>query len=372
MNPPTALTESEIVLNRNGERVISADSHVAITQDQIKANLATRWHAAYDEAQQAFAAAMAANMAQAKVNMDAMTRNQHAAFTRPGYGDGPSRLADMDTDGIDVEVIYSEVSAFRYIRNMREGIAEATRAFNDVLTEFASADPRRLIVNYQIPINDIPTAIAEVQRVAADGAKALQIPVFPTEIGQPDYYDERYAPLWDAIGEVGLPLACHIGVNTNLDDLTRRDPTAYKGVMVPMAALSTAEAFGMWILGGVLERHPDLQLVFVEPGLGWIAWYLDIIDDMVLRQGYSFEHISDLPSTYFHRNIAVTFIDEPDALTLLRHKVGVDNMLWSTDFPHPVTSWPDSQDLIERAFADIPADDKRKIICDNAARIWRL
>lgn len=372
MTPPTAVTTSEIVLNRNGERVISADSHVAVTQDQIKANLASRLHPAYDAAQQAFAAAMAANMAQAKVNMEAMTRNQHAAFTRAGYGDGHERLKDMTADGVDVEVIYSEVSAFRYIRNMTEGVAEATRAFNDVLTEFASADPRRLVVNYQIPVTDIPTAIAEVHRVAALGAKALQIPVFPTELGQPDYYDERYAPLWDAVCEVDLPLACHIGVNTNLDDLTRRDPTAFKGVMVPMAALSTAEAFGMWILGGVLERHPDLRLVFVEPGLGWIAWYLDVIDDMVLRQGYSFEHISELPSTYFRRNMAVTFIDEPKALSLLRHEVGVDNLLWSTDFPHPVTSWPDSQDLIERAFDGIPDDEKRRIICDNAVRIWRL
>jgi len=366
------ITESDIVLNRNGERVISADSHVAITQEQIRANLASKFHDAYDAAQGAFAAAMAANMAQARVNNDAMKRNAHAAFTRPGYGNGPERLADMTADGVDVEVIYSEVSAFRYIRNMTEGATEATRAFNDVLTEFASADPRRLIVNYQIPINDIPTAISEVHRVASIGAKALQIPVFPTELGQPDYYDERYDPLWSAITEVGLPLSCHIGVNNNLDDLTRRDPTAFKGVMVPMAALSTAEAFGMWILGGVFERHPDLRVVFVEPGMGWIAWYLDIIDDFVHRQGYSFEFISDLPSSYFHRNMAVTFIDEPKAISLLRHEVGVDNMMWSTDFPHPVTSWPDSQDLIERAFADIPAEEKQKIICGNAARIWKL
>lgn len=372
MNPPTALTESGIVLNRNGERVVSADSHVAISQDQIKAHLATKFHEAYDTAQQEFAAAMAANMAQAKVNTDAMKRNQHAAFTRPGYGDGAARLADMTADGVDVEVIYSEVSAFRYIRNMTVGATEATRAFNDVLTEFAAADPRRLVVNYQIPINDIPAAIDEVHRVASMGGKALQVPVFPNEVGQPDYYDESYAPLWDAVTEVGLPLSCHIGVNNNLDDLTRRDPTAFKGVMVPMAALSTAEAIGMWIMGGVLERHPDLRVVFVEPGLGWIAWYLDIIDDMVQRQGYSFEFISELPSTYFHRNMAVTFIDEPTSISLLRHEVGVENIMWSTDFPHPVTSWPDSQDLIERAFADIPADEKRKIICDNAVRIWNL
>jgi predicted TIM-barrel fold metal-dependent hydrolase len=67
-----------------------------------------------------------------------------------------------------------------------------------------------------------------------------------------------------------------------------------------------------------------------------------------------------------------TFVDEPKSIELLRHEVGVDNIMWSTDFPHPVTSWPDSQDLIERAFANIPHEEKRKIVCDNAVNVWNL
>src|SRR6202047_4694293 len=164
------------------DRLISADSHVAVSQEQIKDHLATRWHAAYDAAQQAFAARMSAAGA-GRANTDSMRQNPHAAFTRPGYGDGAERLKDMDIDGVDVEVVYSEVSAFRYLGDMTEGTAEATRAFNDVLTEYASADPKRLLVSYQIPINDIDAAVAEVQRVAGEGAKSLQLPVFPTELG---------------------------------------------------------------------------------------------------------------------------------------------------------------------------------------------
>ena len=112
--------------------------------------------------------------------------------------------------------------------------------------------------------------------------------------------------------------------------------------------------------------------MFVEPGVGWIAWYLELIDDMVERQGYVFDQLTELPSRYFHRNIAVTFIDEPRGINLLRHEVGVDNIMWSTDFPHPVTSWPDSQDVIEKVFAGIPDDERRKMLCDNAVRIWNL
>jgi predicted TIM-barrel fold metal-dependent hydrolase len=352
-------------------RLISADSHVAVSQEQVKAHLATKWHGAYDEAQHAFAARMSA-MGAGRANTDAMRNNPHAAFTRPGYGDGAERLNDMDTDGVDVEVVYSEVSAFRYIGDMQEGAAEATRAFNDVLAEYTSADPKRLIVSYQIPIHDIDAAVREVQRVAAEGGKSLQLPVFPNELGLADYYDGRYDPLWAAIQETGLPICCHIGLNTNLDDLVRRDPTPQKGVMVPMAALSTGEAFGMWMQAGTLERFPGLQLVFVEPGLGWVAWYLYIVDDMVLRQGYRYPDLSELPSYYFHRNISLTYVDEPDAIQLLRHRIGVGNIMWSTDYPHPVTSWPDSRALIERSFRGVPDDEREAILAGNAARVWGL
>ena len=353
------------------ERLISADSHVAITQDQVKEHLDPKFHGAYDTAQQQFARRMAEAMGAGAANTDAMKRNAHAAFTRPGYRDATERLADMDADGVDVEVVYSEVSAFRYIGDMAEGAPAATRAFNDVLTDYAAVDPSRLVVSYQIPIDDIDAAVAEVERVAEAGGKSLQIPVFPTEIGLPDYYDERYEPLWAAVQASGLPLCNHIGLNTNLDDLTRRDPTAQKAVMVPMVALTTAEAFGMWIMGGVLEKFPDLKLVFVEPGLGWIPWYLHIIDDLVLRQGYVVD-LPELPSTYFRRNMWVTFIDEPDAIDHAITHIGADNILWSTDYPHPVTSWPESRALIDRAFSDLDESTRRKILCDNARQVWNL
>jgi predicted TIM-barrel fold metal-dependent hydrolase len=353
------------------ERLISADSHVSVSHDQIKAHLASKWHPAYDEAQQAFAARMSA-MGAGRANTEAMRNNPHAAFTRPGYRDGTERVKDMDIDGVDTEVVYSEVSAFRYLGDMTAGRAEATQAFNDVLADYASADPKRLVVSYQVQINDIDAAVSEVQRVAAEGGKSLQLPVFPNELGLPDYHDERYRPLWAAIQETGLPICCHIGLNTNLDDLTRRDPTPQKGVMVPMTALTTAEAFGMWILTGTLERFPHLKLVFVEPGLGWIPWYLGTVDDMVKRQGYTFPELTELPSTYFHRNIWLTYIDEPDAIELLRHRIGVENILWSTDYPHPVTSWPESRALVDRSLGGLPDDEREAIVCGNATRVWNL
>jgi uncharacterized protein len=354
------------------ERLISADSHVAVAHDAVKRHLDARHHDEYDGAVAEFQRRMYESMGAGQANAMTLADYQHPAAGRPGYSDPKERLADMDADGVDAEVLYSEVSGFRFLYLLPNAWREATRAFNDTLGEFGAHDPKRLVVSYQIPIHDVDAAVAEVRRVAELGAKSLQLPVFPAELGLPDYYHERYHPLFAVIQEMGLPICSHIGLNTSLDDLTRRDPTPQRAVMVPMAGLSTAEAFGMWILGGVLERFPDLKLVFVEPGVGWVPWYLYIVDDMKTRQGYQYPAITELPSFYFHRQIHLTFIDEPDALSDARLKLGVRNLMWSTDYPHPVSSWPESRAIVDRQFAGIPDDERELMVAGNAARVWNL
>ncbi|HVX09186.1 amidohydrolase family protein [Humibacter sp.] len=362
------------------ERLISADSHVKLTHAQVKDHLPARLHEAYDDAAGAYEQRMsrgtgAANRAgaeQAAKRSDKGIASDNSVFGRAGYWDPAERLKDMDLDGVDAEVLYSEVSAFRYLSDVKDGVAETVQAFNDTLHDFASADPQRLIVSYQIPIHDIELAVAEVDRVAARGAKSLQLPVFPSELGQADYYDDRYDPLFAKIQDTGLPICFHIGLKTTLDDLARRDPTPNKGVMVPMTPLMTGEAFGMLIMGGVLEKFPGLKVVFVEPGVAWVGWWLEVVDDMATRQRYKFPAISELPSTYFRRNINLTFIDEHLGLHRMRDIIGVDNLMWSTDFPHPVTSWPNSRKIVDEQFVGIPADEREKIVCGNAARIWGL
>lgn len=364
------------------ELLISSDSHARLEHRQIKEHLATKYHGAYDAAVAEFEAMMsggagAVNQAWMKKKVEeapdaARMRN----MGRPGHYDGKARLADMDLDGVDQEVIYCEVSAFRYLYNIKEGSYQATVAFNEAMREYGSADPRRLIVSYQIPLHDIDNAISEVHRVAALGAKSLQLPVFPPESGLPDYYDERYEPLFAAIQEADLPICCHIGLNTMLADLTQRDPTPGRSIMVPMTALTTGEALGMWIQTGVFERFPKLKVVFVEPGLGWIAWWLYIVDDMVTRQNYVNPFISELPSFYFHRNVFVTYIDEPDAIQseIMRKRIGVENIMWSSDYPHPVTSWPNSRAIVDNQFAaaGLTSRERELIVSGNAKRVWNL
>jgi predicted TIM-barrel fold metal-dependent hydrolase len=364
-------------------RLISADDHVDVSHDHVKTFLAARFHGDYDTAVAEFGAVMRRAVSnetnqrwreqQGLSAGDAdMARRRHEANGRLGHSNAAERLKDMDVDGIEASSTYCETSAFRYLYRLKNGWRESTRAFNTALAEFASADPRRLIVAYQIPIHDVDAAVAEVKWAASQGCKSLQLPVYPAELGLPDYWDGRYDPLWAAIQETGLPICCHIGMNTQLESLARRDPTPQKGVFVPMVALSSAEAMGMWLLTGVFERFPKLKVVFVEPGIAWVAWWLYTVDDMVARQDYEFPGLKRAPSEYFRQNIFLTFIDEPNVVRHAHEIIGINNIMWSSDYPHPVSSWPRSRATAEQITEGMPAAERELVLSGNAARVWNL
>src|ERR1700730_527244 len=168
------------------ERLISADDHVDLSHDSVKAHLASESHDAYDAALREFAASMTklrsveANQRwREQQHLGAPTSpvgmgkaRGHIVFDAAGHKDAKARLTDMDRDGVDASVTYCEVSAFRYLYLVRDGRRESTRAFNTALAQFASEDPKRLIVSYQIPIHDIDDAIIEVRWAAANGCKS--------------------------------------------------------------------------------------------------------------------------------------------------------------------------------------------------------
>ena len=134
--------------------------------------------------------------------------------------------------------------------------------------------------------------------------------------------------------------------------------------------MALAEVVAWWILTGTLERFPGLKIVFVEPSLHWIPGFLAQPRPQG-RRPVRLPGVKLKPSEYFHRNMACTFMDDEVGLQL-RHMVGIENILWSTDFPHPATTWPNSRAVVERQFAGIP-DDERELICaGNAARLYNL
>jgi predicted TIM-barrel fold metal-dependent hydrolase len=291
-------------------------------------------------------------------------------MTNPGYSDPVERLKAMDRDDVEAEILYSEVSAFRHYPLMGEGWREASEAFNRVLLDFSSADSKRLVPAYQVPLIDIDYAVKQVRALAAEGARAVHIPTFPSEVGLPEYHDERYNPLWAEISEADLSISQHLGLVASLWELFRRDPTPQKAIFTSQPAMRLAETIAFWILPGVLARFPKLKVVLVEPSLGWVPFYLDLLDSMAAGP-YDFPALDEKPSAYFHRQMYLTFVDDPRGLEA-RYDIGVERIMWSTDFPHPATSWPNSHAVVQKNFAGIPEDERNLIVAGNAARLYGL
>ncbi|MBV8949486.1 MAG: amidohydrolase [Actinobacteria bacterium] len=348
-------------------RLISADSHVAIPIGAIRDRVPAGLREPFDDAIAAQAERDAELRGGRTMSMDDWDME---AARDPGYREPHARLAAMDRDGVHAEVLYSEVSAFRAFGLVQGDWKPISRAFTDLMSEFAAVDPDRLAVSYQVPVIDVEYAVSEVERLAALGARSVHLPNYPTELGLPDYWDERYDPLWGVLQETRISISHHLGVRNWLYDVFRRDPTRQAAVFTSLPSLALAEVLGLWILSGTLERFPGLQIVFVEPSLYWVPGFLAGFDRKY-EGPYDLSHLSMKPSQYFHRNMALTFMDDEVGLQS-RHLVGIENILWSTDFPHPATTWPNSRDVVERQFAGIPSHERDAICSENAARIYRL
>ena len=218
------------------ERLISADSHVKIGHDQVKRHLTARHHEAYDSAVDAFEAKMGRGAG--KANRAGSVQNavnvKNAAFTRPGYWDPAERLKDMDTDGVEAEVLYCEVSAFRYLADVQGAAWEAMRAFNDALSSSRRPTPS----GWSSPTRSRSTTwTRRSPRWSGSSPWAPSRCSFPcsrTSSVSPTTSRSATTPLFAPIEEAELPICCHIGLNTSLDDLARRDPTPSGGVMVPL------------------------------------------------------------------------------------------------------------------------------------------
>jgi predicted TIM-barrel fold metal-dependent hydrolase len=302
------------------------------------------------------------------------TEKPWEAAGRPGAYDPHERLADMDIDRVDAEVLYANATGGAEFYTLdADACLAAFQATNDAAIEFASVDPNRLIPVYILPLHDVESALKEVQRIANEGARAVQLPLYPSDVDLAPYWDDVYDPLWSAIEDLGIPISQHTGANEYLFELMDRDPTPAKGIFQSLPSMYMAEAMASWLLPGIFVRHPRLQVGFVEAGLGWLPYFLTRLDRMSDRHGWEQlgMNLPEKPSHYWHENMFATF-EEDEFGVANRREIGVENLLWATDYPHPDSTWPESQQVIHTHFDGVPVEEMRLMVGGNAARIYRL
>jgi predicted TIM-barrel fold metal-dependent hydrolase len=362
---------SEVVMSHSPtpRNFFSVDSHVVITSEQVKKNLASKFHSAWDEGITSYENHLNNElMGGEKLELEDFVDLE--AASHPGYFDPVERLKAMDADGVQCEVLYSEFDFTSKVYSLGKHWKECATAYNNTLHQFAAQDPKRLLITYQLPLIDIDYAVSEIYRLRDLGARSIQIPNFPSELGMPDYHDHKYDPLWTAFSETGIVCANHLTLKQSLWDVFRRDPTPQKGIFTSLPGFALAETIGWYILTGVCERFPKLKIVFVEPGLFWLSGYIKFLDER-MGHHYEFPDMKELPSTYWKRQMAATFVSEQAAIDD-RHYLGVENIMWSTDFPHPCCNWPNAAAKVDSFFAGVPEEEIHKITWENGAKMYGI
>jgi predicted TIM-barrel fold metal-dependent hydrolase len=307
---------------------------------------------------------------------------------RPGCYDGEARLADMDADGVWAEVLFPPQRTMSHFLGDDDDdfVLAGVAAYNDFLfEEFCAPDPRRLIGLAQIPSLGIDVAVDALRKAAARGAKGVIISNWPAGGDSLSRDDD---PFWAAAVDEGLPVAVHINIISRRQRAAARTAAAKRGnVLYDMSSeAARAKAIGgmshvfsmcagsitQVLFTGVFERFPDLRMCWIETGVGWLPHFIESLDDRYWRnRRWGDLPISEPPSFYWYRNNAASFITDRSGIAL-RHAVGVDNMMWSSDYPHHGNDWPYSRKVIADTMGHIPAEERAKIVGGNAARIWRL
>jgi len=352
--------------------LLSSDAHAGAPMADYKHYLPREWHDEFD------------------TWLSGVTNPWTDVTDRRNF-DSDVRVADMDVEGVTGEVIFpNTIPPFYDILAHLSGVPRTQSEFarrwaglqahNRWLADFCSEVPGRRAGIAQILLGDIPAAVEEVRWAKAAGLTGgILLPGVPPNCGLPELYDgEYYEPLWAVCEELEMPVNHHGG---------SASPPMTEAIESPVIFLLEVtwfshRALAHLIVSGALEKHPNLQLVFTEQGTSWVPDELARLDYFFHRMRTAIgsqEHVwgkpvtdrlSLSPSEYFARqcNIGASFIRPAEVP--LRHAVGLDKIMWGTDYPHKEASTPYTLEALRAAFAGVPHDETAKMLGTNAARIY--
>ena len=232
----------------------------------------------------------------------------------------------------------------------------------------------RTLHHHLVPLWDAKLAAAEVRRMHERGVKAISFS-FPQQFNYPHISDPFWDPFWQAAQDAGLSVNLHIGSGGSIGIIN--ESWGGRGRMVQVADGSTKglasniQVMSTLLYSGIFDRFPTLKFVSSESGLGWAPYLLETADHQWESQRLYKHGMPTKPSELFHRQCYINFWYEETGIAL-RHAIGIDNIMWESDFPHPTGSYPNSRAYIARTLAGVPEDERRKMLVENAIRVFNL
>lgn len=284
---------------------------------------------------------------------------------RPGAVDVQDRLADMTAEGVDASFLFAQRTMLLFARMDDADLRMACiDAYNEWLSEIQAQGHGRLYGIAILPTIHCPEATRDyIQKIADLGFIAMQLPSFPKDVR---YNASGMEPMWDAIEESGIPLSFHVGAGSSL-----RGAGAL-GTSVTAALQPFRELWCLLAFSGVLERHPEMKVIFTEGGISWVPSALFDADKQY--KAYATEmrpRLGHLPSYYWYRQCYATFMNDPAGMKLV-DEIGRDNILWSIDYPHPEGNLGETNAVLKSIYDQLGEDVARSIVGENAIRVWNL
>ena len=298
-------------------------------------------------------------------------KGRRHAETRPGAWDPQPRLVDQERDHLRAEVIYPGGFGLQFFHVQdAEYQREIIRVYNDWISEFCSAAPDRLLGSALLPMRGpVEWAVEEAERIAK--LKGISTVLIPAEVER-SYAHADYNPMWDALQDIGLPVATHSGTGTGEAIFAKMARLGTGLGVTDNKVLQPMRAMADLIWGAVPQRYPQLRFVIVEGGVGWVASLLGFMDHWWNDHRLWMEpKLDEAPSTYFKRQFWATFEDDRAGI-LTRELVGVDRLMWGSDYPHTEGTFPYSQEQIMRDFLGVPEAEVYQMVTGNAAQLYGL
>jgi predicted TIM-barrel fold metal-dependent hydrolase len=289
---------------------------------------------------------------------------------RPGALDPVARLLDQDLDNVKAEVVYPNLGLFFYLTKDPEYRRECIRVYNEWLAEYCAAAPGRLLGVAMLPLGGPPEwLVDEVERAARMGLRSVML---PTGFPRVSYNDAYYRRAFEILQETGMPLAIHNGGNEEIFTMPAYEQTGSPVGIIESKLICQERALCHLLSCGVLQTLPKLQVVMAEAGIGWVAAMLRLIDHWWEdHHRWAEPRLDEPPSLYCKRQVWFTFEDDRPGL-LTRECLNIDHLMWGSDYPHTEGTFPVSRQRIEKDFADLPAEVARKLVVENAARLYGI
>ncbi|CAN7516458.1 amidohydrolase family protein [Phenylobacterium sp. LjRoot219] len=294
------------------------------------------------------------------------------------------RLAVMDEAGIYAQIVYPNILGFggqaaaKVDADLR---LACVRIYNDAMAELQADSGQRLFPMALLPWWDVAEAVRETERCAAMGLRGININSDP-HVHQdangdpiPDLGHPHWDPLWEVCVDKQLPVNFHIGASeTAIDWMGQQGwPSLPRdlrsGISGAMIFFNNGKVVSNLIYSGMLDRFPDIKFVSVESGVGWVPFLMEALDYQ-LKEIAETRRFQMTPSEYFRRNFYACFWFEAEDISHTLHRVGIDNVLFETDFPHPTSLHP--IDNLEARLGALSTEDRAKVLSLNAARLYNI